>query len=165
MKAFCLTTVIVAFLLLCTNRIQAQTTQAKLNQVELMKQNVGSWKCDVAKDTTGFYVTKSYGTGLECYFKYVTKGKIIMEGKDLWGYDRSIDKYLWAEVTKGKDIEIRAIWFTSNSKYKVIKYSDISNPEKAYWKIDGEFKSPNLIVETIIENNKPIRTDTWTRVK
>jgi hypothetical protein len=137
----------------------------ELNQVELMKQNVGSWKCDVAKDTTGFYVTKPYGTGLECYYKYVTKGKTVKEGKDLWGYDKRIDKYLWAEVTKGSDIEIRAIWFITNNKYEIIQYSDISNPEKASWKIEGEFKSPNLIVETIIINNKPVRTDTWIRVK
>ena len=137
----------------------------ELNQVELMKQNVGSWKCDVAKDTTVFYVTKPYGTGLECYYKYVTKGNTVKEGKDLWGYDKRIDKYLWAEVTKGSDIEIRAIWFITNNKYEIIQYSDISNPEKASWKIEGEFKSPDMIVETIIINNKPVRTDTWIQVK
>jgi hypothetical protein len=137
----------------------------ELNQVELMKQNIGSWKCDIAKDTSVFYDVKSYGTGMECYYKYVTKGKTVKEGKDLWGYDKRIDKYLWAEVTKGSDIEIRAIWFITNNKYEVIQYSDISNPEKASWKIEGEFKSPNLIVETIIINNKPFRTDSWTRVK
>jgi hypothetical protein len=33
MKTFCKTTMIVVFLLFCTNGIQAQTTQAKLNKV------------------------------------------------------------------------------------------------------------------------------------
>ena len=37
MKTFRLTTMIVAFLLLCSNRIQAQTTNDQLDQVELMK--------------------------------------------------------------------------------------------------------------------------------
>ena len=137
----------------------------ELNQVDLMKLMVGYWKCESAKDTTQFFDTKPYGTGFECNYKHVTKGKTVMEGKDLWGYDKRIDKYLWAEVTKGSDIEIRVIWFITNNKYEVIQYSDISNPEKASWKIEGEFKSPNLIVETIIINNKPVRTDTWIQVK
>jgi hypothetical protein len=137
----------------------------ELNQVELMKQNLGSWKCNIAKDTTGFYVTKPYGTGLECYYKYVTKGKTVKEGKDLWGYDKRIDKYLWATVTKGSDIEVRVFWFITNTKYEVIQYSDISNPEKASWKIEGEFKSPEMTVETTIVNNKIVKTETWIRVK
>jgi hypothetical protein len=59
----------------------------ELNQVELLKQNIGSWKCDISKDTTCFWDVKPYGTGLEYYYKYVTNGKIIIEGKQLLGYD------------------------------------------------------------------------------
>ena len=140
-------------------------TSKELNQIELMKQMAGSWKCETAKDTTQYYDSKSYGTGLECNYKYVTKGKTVMEGKDLWGYDKRIDKYLWAEVTKGSDIEIRVIGFITNNKYEVIQYSDIFNPEKASWKIEGEFKSPDMTVETTIVNNKPVKTETWIRIK
>jgi hypothetical protein len=165
MKTFCLTTMIAVFLIFFTNGIQAQTTQSQLNQVELMKLMVGYWKCESAKDTTQFFDTKPYGTGFECNYKHVTKGKTVMEGKDLWGYDKRIDKYLWAEVTKGSDIEIRVIWFITNNKYEVIQYSDISNPEKASWKIEGEFKSPEMTVETTIVNNKTVKTETWIRVK
>jgi hypothetical protein len=140
-------------------------TSKELNQVELMKQMAGSWKCETAKDTTQYYDSKSYGTGLECNYKYVTKGKTVMEGKDLWEYDKRIDKYLWAEVTKGSDIEIRVIGFITNNKYEVIQYSDIFNPEKASWKIEGEFKSPDMTVETTIVNNKTVKTETWIRIK
>lgn len=51
-----------------------------LNQVELMKQFLGSWKCEVSKDTTAFWETKSYGTGLENRYNYVKDGKIVDEG-------------------------------------------------------------------------------------
>ena len=146
------------------NVISSESSKG-LNQVELMKLMIGYWECESVKDTTQFFNTKPYGTGLESYYKHVTKGKTVKEGKDLWGYDNRIDKYLWAEVTKGSDIEIRAIWFITNNKYEVVQYSDISNPEKASWKIEGEFKSPDMIFETIIINNKPFRTDSWTRVK
>jgi hypothetical protein len=137
----------------------------ELNQVELMKQFLGSWKCDWAKDTTAFYEGKQYGTGLDCFFKFITKGKIVMEGKQLRGYDRNIDKFIFSGIMKGTDINVFAGWFISKNKYQFIPYNDISTPEMASWKIDGEFKTPNLIVETTIINNKPVKTDTWTRVK
>jgi hypothetical protein len=137
----------------------------ELNQVELFKKFLGSWKCDWAKDTTAFYEGKQYGTGLDCFFKFITKGKIVMEGKQLRGYDRNIDKFIFSGIMKGTDINVFAGWFISKNKYQFIPYNDISTPEMASWKIDGEFKTPNLIVETTIINNKPVKTDTWTRVK
>jgi hypothetical protein len=137
----------------------------ELNQVELMKQFLGSWKCDWAKDTTAFYEGKPYGTGLDCYFKFITKGKIVMEGKQLRGYDKNIDKFIFSGIMKGTDMNVFAGWFISKNKYQFIPYNDISTPEMASWKIDGEFKSANMIVETTIMNNKSVKTDTWTRVK
>ena len=56
MKALSLTIMIAIFLLLCTNGILAQTTQTKLDQVELYKQFLGTWQRNVknAEDTTFF---------------------------------------------------------------------------------------------------------------
>jgi hypothetical protein len=65
MKTICLTALIAVFLLFCLNGVQAQYTETKLNQVELFKQWIGTWKSDNAKDTTAFWDAKSYGTGLD----------------------------------------------------------------------------------------------------
>ena len=137
----------------------------ELNQVELMKQFLGSWKYDIAKDTTFFWDTKSYGTGVECNFKIATKGKIISEGKHLIGYDKQVDKFILSILTKGLGTEILSFWFTSKSKFHVIPYSYISNPEKASWKIEGDFLSPDIFTETTILDNKSVKTDTYTRIK
>jgi len=51
MKAFCKTILIVGFVLTNAFGIQAQTTDNKLNQVDLMKKFVGRWKCELGKDT------------------------------------------------------------------------------------------------------------------
>jgi hypothetical protein len=165
MKTFCLTSVIVVFLLSCSNGIRAQPAQTKLDQIELMKQFIGYWKCDIAKDTTRFWDVKSYGTGLECSLKVVTRGKVVMEAKRLWGYDKRVDKYIGLELTKGMDMRIYAQWFISNYKGEAILYSDISNPEMASLKGEAEFKSPDMYIITSIVNNKPVKTDTYTRVK
>jgi hypothetical protein len=145
--------------------VKSKEPLKKLNQVELVKQNIGSWKCDISKDTTCFWDVKPYGTGLECYYKYVTKGKIVIEGKQLFGYDMKVDKYIVSFLPKGMDMEIWAIWYVSKNKYIMLPYSDISNPEKASFKYEEEFKSPDLAVETMFVNGKSVETDTWTRVK
>ena len=137
----------------------------ELNQVELMKQFIGAWKWDVSKDTTSIFDFKSYGTGIEGYFKYITKGKIVMEGKQLWGYDKRVDKYILSFLTKGMDVESYAVWFTSKNKYEWIPYSDISNPENASFKFTGVFKSNDLFLETYIKNNKEVAVWTFTRIK
>jgi hypothetical protein len=136
-----------------------------LNQVELMKQMVGTWKLESAKDTTIYFDFKPYGTGLEGTLKWMNKGKMVMEAKQLWGYDSKIDKITISMIVKGTDLEIIAFWFTSKSKFIVIPYCDISNPDAAPWKYDGEFKSPDVYVETLIVNNKAVKTDTYNRAK
>jgi hypothetical protein len=90
MKTFCLTTMIALFLFFCTNGLQAQTTQTKLNQVELMKQFIGTWKGETGKDTTFTIEDKSFGDGHDVYLKTETKGKIIWEAKSLVGYDKKM---------------------------------------------------------------------------
>jgi len=153
----------IVLLLLCANGIQAQTTQTKLNQVELIKQFIGNWKVEIGKDTTAFYDIKPYGTGLDCNFKHVTKGKIFVEGKELWGYDKASDKMIVAY--EGMDMELLVLWFTSKSKCVFILYKDISNPEKASFKLDTEFKSPDMYLQTKLVNDKPVLNLTYKRIK
>jgi hypothetical protein len=90
---------------------------------------------------------------------------MFLEGKQLRGYDKDIDKFIFSGMMKGTDMNVFAGWFISKNKYQFIPYNDISTPEMASWKIDGEFKTPDMIFETTSVNNKIVKTDTWTRVK
>ena len=137
----------------------------ELNQVELHKQFVGDWKTEAGKDTVVIWNVKSYGTGIDGYFKIDTKGKIVMEGKQLWGYDKNLDKYTMSEMIKGMDNALYSSWFTSKNKCTMIFYSDILNPDNASIKYEVEFKSPDILVQTTIKNNKPVKVDTMIRVK
>ncbi len=49
MKTFCKTIMITGFILISINGILAQKIDNKLNQAGLMKQFVGSWKCELGK--------------------------------------------------------------------------------------------------------------------
>jgi hypothetical protein len=163
MKKHYLTPIIVIFLFFCNNGIHAQATQTKLNQVELMKQQLGFWKCNDVKDTTAFWDSKSFGIGYEDYLRIVTRGEIIWEQKHLIGYDKSTDKYIGAVM--GEDIGLCAMWFITDNKYEVVPYKNISNPEQASWKCEVEFKSPDMFIETYMENGKTVWSETYKRVK
>jgi hypothetical protein len=136
-----------------------------LNQVELWKKFLGTWKGEVAKDTFSIFTARPFGTGMEGTFKIVTKGKTVNEGKTLNGYDKKSDKFIEAGVQSGSGINVYAYWFTSANTCEGIPIAYISNPENAVLRWTFEFKSPDMYVVTTIENNKPIKTENYYREK
>jgi hypothetical protein len=140
-------------------------TSKELNQVELIKQFLGSWKCEVSSDTIAYWTTKSYGTGLENRYNYVKDGRIVAEGKQLWGYDKTIDKFYATTLQKERDIYIDVYYFISTKKCKMYTLYDIEDPEKAPVRWEIEFKSPDMFIETYISNNEPFKIRTFTRIK
>ena len=165
MKKIYRTTLFPLLLFFCTNPTHAQPHQSQLNQIELMKQFVGYWSCDFAKDTTRYWDVKPFGTGFECSLKVITRGKVVSEAKRLWGYDKKTDKYIGLEITNGTDMRLYAQWFTSSLKGVATLYSDNTNPELATFKGEAEFKSPDMYIITTIVNNKTVKTDTYIRLK
>ena len=168
MKKIFLTITIVVFLLICSSGIQAQTTQTKLNQIELAKQFLGTWQ-NVSENGTiqVVEITCFRNGGFEQYKKDISKEKIISEIKYLWGYDKINDKYILASIGNDKpDLNLRVIWFTSKNTCEHFPYTYISNPEQVTSKTIYEFKSPDMFTATGMKDNKPAgNTSTWTRVK
>ena len=144
---------------------QTQDPKTELKQSELLKQFEGNWVCEIGKDTSAFWDMEPWGTGFEASLKYVTKGKVVKEGKGLYGYDSSIDKIVEAGITKGKDIGVYVMWFISERKFVLIPFSDLANPEKASFRMEGEFRDPDILVETDFRDNKAVKTKTWKNSK
>jgi hypothetical protein len=173
MRTFYLTTIIVVFLLLCITGIQAQTIQTKLNQAELMKQFSGTWKCELGKDTTYFKFStiiaknNSFGDGgFEGYQKTLNQDKILSEEKYLMGYDKKSDKCIGASIQKDNpEIFLMVFWFTSSNTCERIPFEYISNPEQTTSKMIYEFRTPDLMLGTVIKGNKTIGTFQWFRIK
>jgi len=145
--------------------IQAQTTKTKLNQVDLMKQFVGTWEAEIGKDTSAYWDMDPYGSGYVASLKYITKGKIVKEGKGLYGYDKKIDKIVEGGITKGTDIGVYVMWFITESKFVLIPLSDLAHPEMLSFVMEGEFKFPNILLENTLIESKTVKTKTWTKSK
>jgi hypothetical protein len=141
-------------------------TSKELNQVECINQLVGSWKLESGKDTTVYSDFTTYGTGVDVIMKYVSKGKTFMEERINWAYNKTLNRIIGILQTKGGDnASLWAVQWISKNKYFLVGYKDISNPENASTRLEGTLKSHDLLEIIYYENNKPVKTDTWTRVK
>ncbi len=166
MKTFYLTTLISVTLLLCSNGIQGQTTQTKLDQVEFMKNFWGSWKAEYGKDTILNFNVRPFGKGSERDWTLSTKGKIFDSGKMLFGYDEVNDKLVEVNLYKSSpNLIINIWWATSKTTAEGVPQKDISNPENATIKFRCVVKSPDLFILTYFTNNKLVGTYTYTREK
>jgi hypothetical protein len=166
MKTFYLFTLNLVFILLYSNGIQAQTTQPKLNQVELLKQFLGTWKYELAKDTTIISEFTPFGTAIEDNYQIVTKGKILDSGNELLGYNKNDDRIIIARLSKSSpNIEITSWCWTSKNIFEGVRFQDIINPQNATFIMKIEFKSPDLFVMMFTQNNKVIAAYTYTREK
>jgi hypothetical protein len=87
MKTYCLTAMIEVFLLLFLNEISAQTIQSELNQMELMKQLVGTWQSTTAEDTVQILETKLFGEAVIITGTNEIKGKKSPVFMELNGFD------------------------------------------------------------------------------
>jgi len=165
MKKLCLTSTFAVSLLFCVNGIQAPTTQTKLNQAELMKQFIGTWK-NVDNDTTYIWECKSFGKALEFTIKTETKGEVTIDAKSLLGYDKENDRLVEAVIDpKSPDIYLCPCWFTSKNSFVQILWKDKADPDKADFKWAIEFTNPDSFVITEIRNNIKGELHTYTRVK
>jgi hypothetical protein len=162
MKIFYKTLLIAGFVLIGTFKLQAQTTDNKLIQVDLIKKFVGRWKCELGKDTVLIGENIAFGTGLVCSTQIVANGKILNSVKQLYGYDKKIDKFIVAELIESSPvIEICTSWFTSQNTGELV----VTNPDNAPVRFKFEFKNADLIVQTAIQNDKVIKEITITRIK
>lgn len=139
-----------------------QSAHTKLNQVELMKKFTGSWKSELGKDTLLITDNTPFGTGMISSSQTTVKGKILDSIKQLYGYDKKIDRFIIAEQIKSSPvIEICNAWFTSETRGEIF----ITNPENTPLMYKFEFRTPDSIVQRAILNGKVIKEISLIRLK
>ena len=163
MKKLCLTIVVFVFLLSISNVIQAQNTQTKLNQVELMKQWLGTWQNDTAKDTIEIWEAKPYGKAIIAAVYRVIKGVKSDSYMINFGYDDRDDKIKGFNLSPNTDFMTWIGVFTTDKLFKVDAL-DSFKPEIVWFKNEVEFKTnTEMIVRGY--DAKGIKTGEWTYKK
>jgi hypothetical protein len=82
-----------------------------------MKQFIGTWENETNKGTVYTAEFKPYGNcRMEFTFRSVTQGKVWLEMKQLWGYDKKRDKIVVAGLMKDDpNLMLQATWFTAKT--------------------------------------------------
>jgi hypothetical protein len=141
MKKVCFCMTIAVFLLVSINEVQAQTAQASLNQMELIRQFLGTWKCDLNKDTVEMWECNPYGE------IHTTTVSLIVKGKksDLYlnnaGFDKIDGKFKGLLLYPNGDYFTWIGLFTAEKKLSVAIVDNL-NPEKVLAKYEFVFLTP-----------------------
>lgn len=144
--------IIVILFLVSITGTEAQTIQTQLNQVELMKQFIGAWECELGKNTIYRSDNKPFGNGMACIIQVMSNGEIIDSVEQLFGYDAKTDKLVLAELIQSSSIvEVSTCWFTTEHTGEIIANDPTDNLSI---KINFEFATPDMITETAtLDNN------------
>jgi hypothetical protein len=147
--------------------VKAGKTAKELNQVELEKQFIGTWKAEAGKDTVlTIEVKPYYNGGFVTNLKIESKGKIIMQEMTLLGYDKNTDKLIESAITNSSpEIILMAAWFTATNKLVEVPLENISSPDNAALRWIFEFKSHDLVTWTEILDRKETKIYTLNRAK
>ncbi|WP_321517961.1 hypothetical protein [uncultured Bacteroides sp.] len=168
MKKIFLTTMFIVSMLLCANGIHAQIEQTELNQVELHKQYLGTWKSEY-KDTTVVFVFTPYGKGsLQSNCEVSTKNKTIFQCRQVWAYDQNCNKMLGIQFEKNtSNITTYLCWFISKKENETVQIiiRDPEHIEKAKEQWTEVFKSRDLFIQSHMINNKTVSVRTFMRVR
>ena len=161
-----------------TTKAQTQTTQTKtiqsngtssqpkISQVDLMKIWLGTWKAEMGNDISCTIECKSIYNGFEFHSVIETKGKVIVEWKDLVGFDTISERMIEAEImSNSPEMTLYSFWFTAPTKCQKISLSDDSNSERSKTNFMYEFKSSDVFTSAEMRNNKTINSYTFQKVK
>jgi len=133
------------------NKSLAQSSETNLDQVELMKQFLGTWEGEFNNNTFFKSENNQFAGGIVSNSQVLIDGKIVDSITQIYGYDSKIDKFIIAELKESTPgIELCLIWFTSEKTGEII----ITNPENAPLKFQFEFKSSDILEQVAIQDNK-----------
>lgn len=134
-----------------------------LNQTTLIKKYLGTWVIASQKDTVVTTYNRSTGYGFESDYIMTVKGKENSKGKQIYGYNKAFDKFLFFG-TEDQISYVMLSWFVSETKNICIPIKFMNNPSSSNIKYEDEFISPNEIVSKRFVNNKLVSTSTLKRI-
>jgi hypothetical protein len=156
---------IAVFLLICINGIQAQTMQTNLNQTELIKQFLGTWNCDIDKDTVEVWECKPYGVIHTTTVSQIVKGIKSDSYLNTAGFDKRDGKFKGILLYPNGDYFTWIGLFTTDKKLSVVIVDNL-NPEKILAKYEFEFKTPtNRIMTRFTADGVKVKDNIFNKVK
>jgi hypothetical protein len=156
MKTLFLTTMMVVFLLICSNGIHAQTVTPNLDQLKLGQGFLGTWQQTVGKDSVEILETQQHGNA------FIENVYLVINGKKSLSY---INNYCFpSEEGKYKGFVVWTnggylTWigsFVTEKKFSV-SFVQNFNPESSFGKMEIVFDTPTTNTVTQF-NSEGVKT-------
>ena len=152
MKKLYFTTMIAVSLLFCSNGIQEQTTQTKLDQVELMKQLLGNWQANVGIDTILLFEYKQFGQAYLANASYIIKGQKTLSWINNFGFDVKEGKFKIYSIFLDGSYQTFICSFITEKEISSDIVQDFE-PETASAKVHIVFVSSNEYIKSLINKD------------
>ncbi len=109
--------------LCCSMSINAQSSETDLDQVELMKQFIGTWKAEIQEDTTQIWEAIPLEKGYEVNVSWQAKGETYATGKGIMGFTWEYRTVNWYHVWPSGYISRDMGKFVSDKKMTLERFT------------------------------------------
>ena len=130
--------------LCCSMSVNAQSSETDLNQVELMKQYIGTWKAEIVADTTAIVEIIPSEKGYVINVYYQAKGVTYNTGKGIIGFAKNNTLVNWYTLWSGGGVSRDFGKFVSEDKITWERYNADHNHVTGI--IEGSFKSADKLI-------------------
>jgi hypothetical protein len=142
MKTFSLTTAIAVLFLCRFNGIQAQDTNAALDQIKLNQQYIGNWQANLGKDTIEIREVQQYGKAFITDVYQVIKGKKTPLYINNYVFNSEDGKWKGSIMFNNGDFVTWTGSYITDKKSTGIILVDF-NPAMVVGKYENIYKNPN----------------------
>ncbi len=104
--------------------LSAQSTEEELDQVELMKQFIGTWKAEVAEDTIVILKFVPIGGALGHTMEVIAKDTIFYTRPGIYGFSHDKKTVRFAGVNRDGIMSFDYARFVSDNKFIAEMYED-----------------------------------------
>jgi hypothetical protein len=152
MKKFYVAITIVVFLLIFSIGIQAQTTQPTLNQVELMRQFLGTWQAKAGIDTVEVWEFQQFGKAFILNISRVVKSQKTPLNINNIVFNSELGKFKSFQLSTEGTYNTWIGLFTTEKKFNGDMVNN-SNPETVWGRIQNVFDNPKEFTFTFSDTN------------
>lgn len=151
-------------LLFCT-KLQAQSSQRDIDQVELTKKLIGSWRIEMANDSTEVWKVLPFEKGYEQYINYQAKGETYATDRGIIGFSSDYQTVLLDFLSPNGMIRRYSGKFISEQKIVFERYDEGHTSILAI--VELYFQTPDIIEEVFKlkgDNESWDEAEVWERV-
>ena len=164
MRKLSFVTVIIVFLLIISNGVQAQTTQTQLDQLKLMEKFVGTWQRDKNYDSIAVKEFQQYGKAFVETDYLLFNGEKSFQSISSYSFSSEDGKFKMFRLVKNGSYTTWISSFTAGNKLDNNQVTNF-NPKSIWWVTEIVLDTPTNMTVTDFVLGAKHNVDKFSKVK